>query len=134
MVSIRRIVRIGLGTLREPVTLAAAVVRYVILNWPDTPFGELLRRRYMALRVASLGRNFRMQKGCDIGGYHLIRIGDDSGFGQNVVLNLGPGPNEFRMGSHSCGCSGRSFPNSSAHPWNRDARDLCTSPKPSRSH
>ena len=88
--------------MREPFAVAAAIVRFVILNWPDTAFGLALRRRYMRARVASLGRDFKMHRGGDINGHHLIRIGDNSGFGENVFLALGPGPHEFRMGNNSC--------------------------------
>jgi acetyltransferase-like isoleucine patch superfamily enzyme len=87
--------------LLEPVKVGAAVLRFIILNWPNTPLGIALRRRYVSMRAASVGRNFVMQRGCDIAGYHLLRIGDNATISESVVINLGPGDYELRLGSDS---------------------------------
>ncbi len=92
-----------LGMLRslllEPIKLGAAVSRYIILNWPNTPFGMALRERYMRLRVPQVGRNFKVFRGCDFSGYELMRIGDDSSFAENCVVALGPGDHVLRIGN-----------------------------------
>jgi len=85
----------------EVLKVGAAIGRFVVLNWPNTPFGIFLRRKYMTLRSASVGKNLLMLRGCDIGGYHLMRIGDNSGISEGVVVNLGPGDHELRIGSNT---------------------------------
>jgi maltose O-acetyltransferase len=77
------------------------MIRYLVLNWPDTRLGIALRREYVTLRVAAVGENFRLMKGCSIAGYHLVHIGNNSGIAEDVVVALGPGNKELRIGDRS---------------------------------
>lgn len=95
------IVRLLLFPVREAFTLASAIGRFAVLNWPDTRLGILLRRCYLSVKVRSLGRNFTLHRGCLISGYHLIAVGDYSGIGEDTVVALGPGEYKLRMGNFS---------------------------------
>ena len=101
MKAIRLLLRPVWLPILEVLKVGAAIGRFIVLNWPNTAFGFALRRKYVTLRAASVGKNFNMLRGCDIGGYHLMRIGDNSGISEGVVVNLGPGTNELRLGHGS---------------------------------
>lgn len=87
------------GIFTEPARVLAAILRFCILNWPNTSFGLFIRRQYMVFRAASVGRGLQMMRGCDINGLKSMHIGERSGIAENVVFAIGPGPNVFRMGS-----------------------------------
>jgi acetyltransferase-like isoleucine patch superfamily enzyme len=89
------------GFIKEAVRVSSAIYSYVVLNWPNTPTGIAMRRRFMERRVAAIGTNFRLMRGCDFEGYGLIRIGDNSGIAENCVIAIGPGPNELRIGTQT---------------------------------
>ena len=90
-----------MNPLTESLRLCAVIFQWIILNWPNTAIGFAMRRKYMANRCACLGRSFRMLSGCSISGYHLIRVGDNSSFAQDVVIAIGPGNNELNIGDDS---------------------------------
>lgn len=86
--------------LLEPLKILAAIIRFAILNWPNTPLGFAMRRWYMKLRGASLGSSFMLMRGCDISG-ELMEIGDGACIAEDVVVALGPGSNKLILGDQS---------------------------------
>lgn len=74
----------------EIVKIGAAIVRAVVLHWPNTPFGFALRRAYATMRKGTVGKNTRIHRGCDVT-WHLTTIGERSSLAENIVVALGPG-------------------------------------------
>ena len=75
--------------INEFVKLLAQLIRFIVLSWPNTEFGVLLRFRFAKAKGAVLGKGVRIGRGVDAT-WDLITIGNGSSLTDNSVINLGP--------------------------------------------
>ena len=83
----KKIMRIIFSPLLELKNL----IILVILFWPDSAFGSLLRTFYYRnFRLKKIGKNTTIESGVRFGQPDTIEIGDNCIFGRNVNINSGP--------------------------------------------
>ena len=75
----------------SPVIELKNLITLIILFWPDTVFGSLLRTFYYKYyeRLKKIGKNTTIESGVRFGQTDTIEVGDNCIFGRNVNINSG---------------------------------------------
>ena len=61
-------------------------IAFLILAYPDTPLGALLRRRYWARRLKRCGKSALFRRHTTIGSPHLVEIGNNFAIGEGSTV------------------------------------------------